>query len=286
MKEDEVIIFLQKLIQDEINLTHSDGKIVIKSNNKVSEELIHTIKCNKASILVYLQHQDKYSISSKYVVQFNRGHSNKYIFQLPGFMSLPTGLEYLMQSLTDYQTFGFTFNPEMDFIEYVTETILSITNIDSTIILTGICIGNLLAFEVCKSLENRCRKVSCLLMLTPPKGEMPRNQSIEKIEEVLDNVIKYVPETKKFHEDNSSFRANNSVPFLLYINQLYFNKAIKAKIINCYTSDYKIFLDQGYWENISDSSYQTVQIEGNHVSFYDKENMEINIPRIKAALES
>jgi thioesterase domain-containing protein len=286
MKEDEIIIFLQKLIQDEIFLTHSDGKIVIKSNKKVSEELIHTIKCNKAAILVYLQHQDKYSISSKYIVQFNVAQSNKYIFQLPGFMSLPTGLDYLMQSLTDYQTFGFTFNPEMDFIEYVTETILSITNIDSTIILTGICIGNLLAFEVCNALETRGRKVNCILMLTPPKGDSPRNQTVEKIEELIDQVIKYVPETKNFHTENPHFRTNNSVPFLLYINQLYFNKAIKAKIINCYTSDYTIFLDQGYWENISDSSYQTVLIEGNHVSFYDKENMDINIPRIKAALEA
>jgi len=286
MKEDEIIVFLQKLIQEQILLTHSDGKIVIKSNKKVSEELIHTIKCNKAAILAYLQHQDKYSISSKYIVQFNVAESNKYIFQLPGFMSLPTGLEYLMQTLTDYQTFGFTFNPEMDFIEYITETILSITNIDSTIVLTGICVGNLLAFEVCKSLENRGKKVNCLLMLTPPKGNIPRNQSIEKIEELIEQVIKYVPENKQFFEDNPSFRVNNSVPFLLYINQLYFNKAIKAKIINCYTSDYTIFLDQGYWENISDSSYQTVLIEGNHVSFYDKENMEINIPRIRAALEA
>lgn len=200
-------------------------------------------------------------------------------------MGMPSGLEYFMQSLADYQAFGFKFNPEMDFVEFVTETILSITTIDSTIVLTGICVGNLLAFEVCYALEKRGRKVECLLMLTPPKGDMPRDYSLEKIEELIDNVIKYVPESKKIHQENQYFKSQNLVPFLLYINQFYFNKSLYTKIINCYTSDYTLLIDKGYWENISKTVYQTVFIEGNHVSFYEKENMEINIPRILSALE-
>lgn len=201
-------------------------------------------------------------------------------------MSMPTGLEYLMQSLTDYQAFGFKFNPEMDFIEYVTETILSITTIDSTIVLTGICVGNLLAFEVCYALENRGRKVDCLLMLNPPKGGItPRNDSLESINERIDIVNKYVPETKKFHADNPSFREKYSVPFLLYLNQLYFNKVLKTNIVFCYTSDFSQIHELSYWGKFTSTFYKIILLEGNHISFYEKENMEINIPRILSALE-
>jgi len=285
--DNDIIVFIQQLNEDDIFLSHNEGKIVIKSNKKVSEERTNAIKWNKTALLAHLINEEKYSISSKYVIQFKKAKSNKYIFQLPGFMSLPTGLEYLMQSLTDYQAFGFKFNPEMDFIEYVTEVILSITNNESSIILTGICVGNLLAFEVCQTLENRGRKVDCLLMLTPPKGGItPRNHSLDNINERLDIVNKYVPETKKFHEDNPFFREKYSVPFLLYLNQLHFNKVLKTNIVFCYTSDFSQIHELSYWGKFTSAFYKIILLEGNHITFYDKEIMEINIPRIKSALEA